>query len=182
MDFVKFAELFYPNDDLVAVKYFTASPVEEEKEARQSSLFKANKILNKDRFQIIKGKHTKKKIRCRSTCKENFWTYEEKRTDVNISVQMMGDCAFDKTDVIVLISADSDLIPTIEFIKENYPSKKVKVYFPPCRKSNDLIDTMNKTVVFLDKNIGKFQKSVMATTITIDEETVSIPSEWIYIG
>ena len=42
---------------------------------------------------------------------------------------MMADCVQDKTDVIVLISADTDLIPPLNFIHTNYPDKKVKVFF-----------------------------------------------------
>ncbi|MBW4724109.1 NYN domain-containing protein [Prevotella melaninogenica] len=71
-----------------------------------------------------------KQIEC-PYCKYSISKPEEKRTDVNISVRMMADCVQDKTDVIVLISADTDLIPPLNFIHTNYPNKKVKVFFPP---------------------------------------------------
>ena len=38
-----------------------------------------------------------------------------------------------QTDTLILISADSDLVPTVEFIKEHFPEKLIKVCFPPCR-------------------------------------------------
>ena len=63
---------------------------------------------------------------------------EEKRTDVNVAIQMVGDCALDKTDTVVLVSAYSDLVPPLEFIRDNYPNKKIRVYFPPSYSSIDL--------------------------------------------
>ena len=181
LDFVKFANLFLSDHhELVAVKYFTATPLESEKEIRQSALFKANKFLNGEGIQFIKGKYYRKPIRCKATCNERFTIFEEKRTDVNISVEIMGDCAFDKTDLIILISADSDLVPTIEYVKAHFTDKAIKVYFPPCRRSNDIIDILGHPVVFLDRNKLKFEKAVMTPTVGAGEHEVTIPKEWIY--
>jgi hypothetical protein len=59
------------------------------------------------------------------------------KTDVNISVRMIADCVLDATDTIVLVSADSDLVPPLEFIQKHYPEKRIKVYFPPSNFSCD---------------------------------------------
>lgn len=48
---------------------------------------------------------------------------EEKKTDVNISIRMVADCVQDKTDTIILVSGDNDLVSPIEFIQKNYPHK-----------------------------------------------------------
>jgi hypothetical protein len=65
---------------------------------------------------------------------------------VNISVRMIADCVLNATDTIVLVSADSDLVPPLEFIQKQYPEKRIKVYFPPSNFSCDLKD--NLTPVF----------------------------------
>jgi len=58
IDFVALAQQFLsPEHELVCVKYFTASPLNSEKEKRQSALFKANKFINEERVQFIKGKY-----------------------------------------------------------------------------------------------------------------------------
>lgn len=182
LDLVKFANQFLTDKhELIAVKYFTAAPLDASKEVRQSALFKANKYINKDKIQFIKGKYYQKSIRCGSTCKNLFVIHEEKRTDVNISVEIMGDCAFDKTDLIVLVSADSDLVPPIEYVIKNFPQKRVKIFFPPCRKSTDLMSMMKKNgekVVFLDTNELKFKKSIMPRHVDIGGNTADIPTTW----
>jgi uncharacterized LabA/DUF88 family protein len=183
IDFVEFAKQFLsPLHELVAVKYFTATPLDPGKERRQSALFKANKYRNGDAIEFIKGKYYKKPIRCQGLCRQNFFIYEEKRTDVNISVEIMGDCAFDKTDLIVLISADSDLVPTLEYVIGNFPAKRLKVFFPPCRKSTDLMTLLKnngQSVVFLDTNELKFKKARMPNDVVAGGTTTSIPSEWV---
>lgn len=183
IDFVKFANQFLTDQhELVEVKYFTAAPLDPGKEVRQSALFKANKFINGDKIQFIKGKYYKKPIRCQATCRQHFTIHEEKRTDVNISVEMIGDCAFNKTDLIVLISADSDLVPPIEYILKNFPEKRVKIFFPPCRKSTDLMNVLGKVnskVIFLDTNKLKFEKSKMPHTVVSGLTSVNIPPEWL---
>lgn len=178
IDLVAFCKQFLSeHHELVAVKYFTAPPLDNEKEKRQSALFKANKFLNGDKIEYIKGKYYEKSIRCQGDCKGFFKIYEEKRTDVNISVEIIGDCAFNKTDLIVLISADSDLVPPIEYITKNFPDKKVKIFFPPCRKSTDLMKLVDK-VIFLDSNELKFRKSIMNHKIHFEGREVTIPDKW----
>lgn len=51
---------------------------------------------------------------------------------------MIRDVLLDKCDLSVLISADRDLIPPIDFIKEYKPNHKIFVYFPPNCFSFDL--------------------------------------------
>lgn len=184
IDFVAFANQFLSPGlhELVCVKYFTASPLDQAKEIRQSALFKANKYLNADKINFIKGKYYQKSIRCQSTCKNSFTIHEEKRTDVNISVEIMGDCAFDKTDLIVLISADSDLVPPLEYVLDNYPHKRVKVFFPPCRKSTDLMSLLKskgEKVIFLDTNELKFRKAIMPHQVNGGGKISNIPPEWV---
>ncbi len=178
LDLVKFCQSFLSeNHELVCVKYFTASPIEEGKKIRQSQFFRANKYLNGDKIQFIKGKYYKKPIICRGTCKETFNIYEEKRTDVNISVEIMGDCAFSKTDLIVLISADSDLVPTMEYVIKNFKDQRIKIYFPPCRQSYDLKQLAGGAVELMNNKL-KFQKAIMAETVTLGEKSVTKPVQW----
>jgi hypothetical protein len=180
LDFVKFAEqLLDEGDELISVKYFTAQPLEDHKKKRQSALFKANKFLHGDRVQIVNGKYYKKRVKCKGSCKEFFKLHEEKRTDVNISVHMMGDCAFNKTDKIILISADSDLMPPLEHISEYYKHIKLEVFFPPCRQSSDIKDFLSDCES-LTSHRPKFEKAVMPHNVTVGKKSVDIPEEWIH--
>ena len=50
--------------------------------------------------------------------KLEVWRLEEKKTDVNIALHMYRDVVKGVAEQIVLVSNDSDLIPALEFIKE----------------------------------------------------------------
>jgi 6-hydroxy-3-succinoylpyridine 3-monooxygenase len=59
-----------------------------------------------------------------------FKVFEEKRTDVNIAIQMLDDAYQDACDLSVLVSGDSDLVPGVNRLKNRFPAKKVVVYVP----------------------------------------------------
>lgn len=178
IDFVEFCQQFLgPDQILEQVKYFTAPPLNVQKQIRQGKLFKANRLLNPSKLEFIIGKYYKINIDC-PNCNSTFQKPEEKRTDVNISVQMVGDCALNKSDILVLISADSDLVPAISFIRNNFTDKKIKIYFPPERSSADLFYNMSRKVVYLANNKGKFEKSIMPNTVKAGNQSVTMPTQW----
>jgi uncharacterized LabA/DUF88 family protein len=165
---------------LEKVIYFTASPLSQDKQRRQSAFLNANKLQNEQQFEIVRGKYLIKSIEC-PQCKYAIRRPEEKKTDVNIAIRMIGDCVQDKTDVLVLVSGDSDLVPPIEFIQNNYPDKKIRVYFPPTIRSMDLRNNMNahkSKVVFLENNKPKFMNSIMPDDVVKNGKRYSIPPKW----
>lgn len=177
IDFVKFCNSFSQDGQVTSVKYFTAPPSNNGKRSRQSALFGANKLINPHTFIQIKGNYQNKKIRCKK-CNEVFEHPEEKRTDVNIAVTMMLDCFTNNVDTLVLISADSDQVPTIQAIKTNFPNKKIKLYFPPNRNSSELLSLM-KNVVFLENNEDKFLQSVLPKVVENENKKYKRPEDWI---
>jgi uncharacterized LabA/DUF88 family protein len=166
IDFIKLCEQFIQEGQLISVKYFTAPPSNDGQRSRQSALFSANKLLYPDTFSQINGNYQNKTIECKK-CRKKFDHPEEKRTDVNIAISMMLDCFNNNADTLVLISADSDQVPTIQAIKKNFPEKKVKVYFPPNRKSAELLAVLRQ-VVYLENNEDKFRSSVMPEKIQVE--------------
>lgn len=160
--------------------YFTASPLDPDKSSRQSAFLNANSILHPDKFEIVRGKYINKTIMC-PHCNLAINRPEEKKTDVNLSVRMMGDCFNDETDIVVLVSADTDLIPPIDFILNHFPDKKVKVYFPPANHSFDINGYMKahkSNVVRLESNAVKFNNAIMPDTVTVGARTYTIPENW----
>ena len=142
IDLVKLCGLFLGEGQILnKVVYFTASPLSPAKNSRQSSFLNANKLINGDKLEIVRGKYMEKSLDC-PFCNATISRPEEKRTDVNISVRMLVDCFEDKTDTVVLISADSDLIPPLEQVNRLFPQKNIKVYFPPTNYSHDIKDIL----------------------------------------
>jgi len=159
---------------LQKVFYFTTPPINIQKRQRQSALLNANILRNGSKFEYVKGKFIEKQLIC-PICQSTYTVPEEKRTDVNISVYMMGDCAKNKMDTLILVTADSDLLPTIKYINKNHPDKKVRVFFPPEGFSNDINNYVKRNkgkVVRLEHNKGKFMSSVMPETVTKDGFTL----------
>ncbi len=181
IDIVKLCESFLGEGQILEkVIYFTASPLNPQKNSRQSAFLNANKLINGDRFEIVRGKYLDKQILC-PYCKGSISRPEEKKTDVNISVRMIEDCVMNATDVVALVSADSDLVPPIEFIQRRFPNIGIKVYFPPTNYSNDIKDNLihhrSKPVLML-KNLRRFTSAKMPDIVTLNGKTYTIPDKW----
>ena len=118
-----------------------------------------------NKFQLVLGKYIKKKIRCKH-CHNFFDTYEEKETDVRLATQIINDVYNETCDISIIVSADSDIIPAVELVKEINPNHKVFVNFPPLRFSVNLsnfCDGMRK----LSNYESKFNKSMLPDEVIL---------------
>ena len=165
---------------LEKVVYFTAAPLSPSKNSRQSAFLNANKLINGDKFEIVRGKYIDKTYTCPS-CNAKISKPEEKKTDVNISVRIISDCVLNKTDKVCLVSADCDLIPPLEFIQNNYPNIGIKIYFPPTNYSTDMKDNLKhhrSKPILLEKNIKRFINSIMPNEVVKGNIKYTIPNKW----
>ena len=142
LDVHRLAEnLLRPGQTLAAVRYFTArvfhDPRDPGKQERQGTYLDALATLPS--LDIHYGYFLSKSQRC-PNCNEVRHAYEEKMTDVNISVEMLRDAYADLFDAAIVISADSDLSRPITAIREQFPDKRVIVAFPTNRFSRRLRD------------------------------------------
>ena len=176
LDLVKFFESFVkPHQNLEKVLYFSARPHDKAKADRQDLLFSANKL--NPRFGLHLGKYLKKISTCRK-CGASHTHYEEKETDVRIATTIVRDVVLDKCDISIIVSADSDLVPAIELIREFNPLHKVFVYFPPNRFSFDLNNKAD-SIIKLENHIAKFQDAILPDSMTLaNGYEVKKPSSW----
>ncbi len=164
LDVFKFFSSFIkPHQELVEVNYFSAIPDNRGQQQRQDLFFSANKLNPK--FQLHLGKFLKKTISCRS-CQASHFTYEEKESDVRLATRMISDVVSNRCDVSILVSADSDLIPPIEFIKQHKTGQRILVYFPPNRESYNLI-RISDTYVKLERHEHRFAASMLDDEIVL---------------
>jgi len=177
LDMVNFCQSFLKkHQELIEVNYFSAVPKEKGKQDRQDLFFSANKLNTK--FQLIFGKYLSKTITCYN-CKNPINTFEEKQSDVNIAVRMIRDIVFNRADVSIIVSADSDLTPPIDFLRELKPSHKIFVYFPPNRFSYDLKDKADNYIK-LENHIDKFKNAVLPDEITLKNGYIlKRPDKWV---
>ena len=159
--------------------YFTSISVDEENATRQRELFNANKLLNGDKFELVYGQYYPLNIKC-SNCQYITHKHVEKRTDVNIAIKMIEDCYENRVDVISLVSADSDLIPSIELIQKIFPNILIRVYFPPSNYSYHFYKKIRKgkdMLIQLEKNFPNFIKSKMPDIVTDGVKSYTIPEK-----
>lgn len=157
---------------LVSVKYFTSRiNNNQEKQKRQSMYIDALQTTN---ISIIYGNYQKNSITCRN-CKNKWDTFNEKKTDVNIAVQILMDAYRDIYDTAILISGDSDLVPPIEIIKSDFQNKKVIVVFPPKRINISLTKVADGYLV-LSRKILKI--SQFPNELNTNGYTLRKPEEW----
>jgi len=177
LDFVSFFEsLLRPHQALVEVKYFSARPINTGKGDRQDLLFSANKI--NPRFKLILGKYLKKDVICKN-CNAVIHSFEEKETDVRIATNIIADAYNNRCDVSIIVSADSDLIPPIELLREIKPLQKIIVFFPPKRFSNDLKNIANATKSLEGAKI-MFENAMLPEEITLPSGyVIKRPTMWI---
>ena len=147
--------LLKPYQELTATKYFTSrvysTPNDPKKTKRQGEYLEALNTV--PGCKIFYGHYLEKVIRC-NRCSHCWTTYEEKMTDVNISVELMTDAYQDKFDTAFLISGDSDLVGPIKAVRRSFPLKRVVVGFPPRRHSVQLKKVANAIFAIGRKKIA----------------------------
>ncbi len=188
LNFRKLADnLLRSNQELVAVKYFTArisgtmpgatanvNARMQAKSQRQSVFLAAVDAL--DKVSILYGHYnTNKTAQCRQ-CNNQWATPEEKMTDVQIATHMIVDAFQDEFDTGIVISGDSDLVPPVRAIRQSLPQKKILAFFPPRKVSTHLRQSCN---AHSNLTRSHFARSQLDNPFTLqDGRVLHCPTEW----
>jgi len=166
--------LLKPDQQLCMTKYFTARiSYPPSKQRRQQTFLEALSTLNN--FQIYYGKYQLNSIIC-NKCRNKNWIPNEKKTDVNIAVELLSDAFQNTFDVALLVSADSDLVPPVKKVREIFPEKRVIVCSPPARSSKELNQAAHG---FLNIGEAKIRNSLFPLEIVKpDGFVLKCPERW----
>jgi uncharacterized LabA/DUF88 family protein len=137
LDIWLLAENLVRGGRLVQAKYFTAHVKGNPAKERRQQAFLQALAHHRPGLEIFYGHYLLKQWQCRK-CGAVWNIPEEKKTDVNIATRLLGDAYEDRFDVAILVSADSDLVPPVEMIRQLRPDKRIIAAFPPKRKSKHL--------------------------------------------
>jgi hypothetical protein len=107
--------------------------VDEEGQARQRTYFDALKTLPKVKIKL--GIFQPREVHCKAECQRPYTIQDEKKTDVNIALEMISDVIDGNVDRMCVVSGDSDVQPAIEWIVKRYPGIRILVYIP-CLPNN----------------------------------------------
>ena len=132
-----------PDATLVGVKFFTAPALAKfashglDSVTSQNGYHRALTASYPDLFEIVMGYHThglgrlmmyqEPPVRANQ---HKVWLIEEKQTDVNIALTLYRDVAKGLADIAVVCSNDSDLVPVLKAVKEDFPETELGLVAP----------------------------------------------------
>lgn len=150
------------NQELIEIKYFTSRITNQpSKQKRQNSYLEA---LETTGINLIYGLYKAKEIECHN-CGHNWSISNEKMTDVNIATHLLLDAFNDRFDTAILISGDSDLVPPIKAIHNQFNKKVVSVFFPPERHNITVAGAAKGSQIIGKKKIKDNQFPLTVTKI-----------------
>jgi len=118
----------------------------------------------------------KKRDKYCNLCKKTYQTFEEKQTDVNIAIQLFKLSIEDKYDKAIIISGDSDLIPSINAVRKTFPNKQIGVIIPIGRRAEALKLACDFYMKMKEKHLSS---AILEYKIKINNnEFIICPSEW----
>lgn len=163
-----------PQDKLKDIYYFTALCSWNQNKSDRHKIF--IQALENTGVKVVMGKFKEVTKRCRGTCKQEFKTHEEKRTDVNIGVTLVRMAFQDNFDIAYILSADSDLVPAIEEVKSLFPQKEVVVIVPFGNCADELKAVCNSNRKIKEKHLSTslFDKEIILPT----GDKLSCPIGW----
>ena len=156
-----------------SIYYFTALTTwSQSKMKRHKKFIKALELQN---INIVYGEFRKKDKFC-PLCKRAYTTFEEKQTDVNIAINLFKLAIQDHYDTAIIISGDSDLIPSIKAVKTTFPNKKVGIVIPIGRRAELLKQICDFHIKMKEKHL---KTSLFERQIDLGNNKKLIsPSEW----
>jgi hypothetical protein len=162
---------------LTLVRYFTSRAINDPHgQKRQNTYIEA--LETSKYIDIQYGKFTSDDWGC-DVCGKITKIHHEKQTDVNMAVALICDAQDDRFDDAILITADSDQVPTVRYVKNTYPDKRIIVAFPPGRHSKDLEPPIATKNVHLGRQ-ELFAKSQFPETVTSKTGfPLTRPTSWI---
>jgi uncharacterized LabA/DUF88 family protein len=108
-------------EELIEVKFFTAVS-DLHGVTSQNRHLKYIAALENLGIKIFYGKFLPKYLKCRiQNClnpNKEYKVKEEKRTDINIAVELLKDSFANKFDKAISLSSDTDFVPAAKYIKE----------------------------------------------------------------
>ena len=169
--------LLHPDQRLVGVKYYMSRFVSDGQVAGlvnpQRDHFKALETLAG--LEVVEGKFQSKMGKCRR-CGNEWQSYEEKMTDVNIAVEMVCDAEDDIFDAALLVSGDGDLTGPVSRVLSRHPEKRVVVAFPPKRRSDSLTGAASAYFHIRPRHLRNSQ--LPDRLHAVDGYPLRCPAEW----
>lgn len=154
-----------PGDTLHSISYFTALAFWLPDSVSRHKIF--IEACQAKGLNVILGKFKSKNKKCPSPFKANppscpecpqcFVRYEEKATDVNIALNAYRLASRSEVEKIVFVSGDTDLIPAVKHIKNDFPQVRVEAVFPFNRANVEFEQAVDAHYRTRERILNRFQ-------------------------
>jgi len=137
LDYGALMSAFVQDGEVLAqTKVFTSLMTHEpERLARQKLYLRA--VEKRGGVEIIAGEFVRKATDC-SACGQTYKRPQEKKSDVSLACHLVADAFDHKLDVVFIVSADSDLTPAVELVKQRF-GVNIRLLEVPGRHSKQLV-------------------------------------------
>lgn len=167
--------LLLPGQELLEIKYFTARLRDDPDGGRRQATYLDALESHCRKVTRIEGRFQERNRSC-GNCGAHWISYEEKETDVNISVALIEDAVQDRYDPALLVSGDTDLRPAVASVIRLRPHKRIAVAFPPRRFSARLANGVGAYTRIGSDKIRNAQ--LPAKVVTAGGITLERPEHW----
>ncbi len=137
--------------DVIQIKYFTAPALAKfashgkDSVSAQNEYHRALKAKYGELIEIVSGYHTATQANLMSyieppqtESRHKVWLIEEKQTDVNIALTIYRDIAKNNVDQVVVCTNDSDMVPALQSIVEDFSECVIGLVVPIPEPKNDV--------------------------------------------
>lgn len=160
-------------EEIQTVYYFTALTTWIPKKAKNHLLY--IHALRTVGVKDILGKFSIRDRKC-PLCLNRYQAHEEKKTDINIAITLLGDAVADKFDTALILSGDSDLATVNSKLKQLCPNKKVGIIVP----QNQSAMNLKQHADFFKKIKSKdLKKSLLPEQVTYNGKIITAPKGWL---
>jgi len=109
-------------------------------------------------------------------CLAYYQSHEEKKTDINIAITLLGDAVLDKFDTALIFSGDSDLAPVSTKLRQLCHGKKIGIIIP---KGQLAVHLKQHADFFKTIQAKDFKKSLLPEQVTYNGKVITAPAGWL---
>ena len=123
----------------------------------------------------ILGKFSLRERKC-PLCAGRYQAHEEKKTDINIAINLLADAVADKFDTALILSGDSDLAPVTTKLKQLCPEKKIGIIVPQGQSAMNLKQHADFFKKIQTKDL---KKSLLPPQVIYNNRIITAPAGWL---
>ena len=161
------------NEEILTVYYFSALTTWIPDRAKKHLLY--IHALRTVGVKDILGKFSLRERKC-PLCTKCYQSHEEKKTDINIAITLIGDAVEDKFDTALIMSGDSDLAPVANKLRQLCPGKKIGIIVPQNQSAMNLKQHADFFKKIQDRDL---KKSLLPEQVTYNDKIITAPTGWL---